>query len=45
MNTCVLLHFEYKMTSQSLSNFCMELRAAGRKFDNDCDVIFVLKMW
>ena len=27
MNTYVLLHFEHKMTSQSLSKFCIELRA------------------
>ena len=31
-----------KMTSQPLSNFCIELQAAGFvKFDNDCDVIFM----
>ena len=31
-----------KMTSQSLSNFFMELRAAGSvKFDNDCYLILL----
>ena len=29
MKTCVLLHFVQKMTSQSLSNSFIELRAAG----------------
>ena len=29
MKTYVLLHFEHNMTSQSLSNFCIKLRAAG----------------
>ena len=30
------------MTSQSLPNFCIELRAVGSvKFDNDCDVILL----
>ena len=29
MNTYVRLHFEHKMMSQSLLNFCMELQAAG----------------
>ena len=34
-----------KITSQSFSNFCIELRAAGGSsvtFDNDCDVIFMV---
>ena len=32
-----------KITSQSLSNFSIELRAAV-KFDSDCDIIFMFKM-
>ena len=35
MKTFVLLHFEHKMTSHSLSNFCIELLAAGEKL---CEV-------
>ena len=37
MNTYVLLHLEHKMTSQSSSDFCIELEAAGeynKEFSN-----------
>ena len=33
MKTYVILHLEHKITSQSLSNFCIELRAAGKGFN------------
>ena len=41
MKIYVLFHFDIKMTLQSLSEFCTELRATGEyvKFDSDCDVI------
>ena len=47
MTIYVLLHFEQKVTSQSLPNFCTELRATASssvKFDSDYDIIFVFKM-
>ena len=42
MKTYVLLHFDIKMTLQSLSNFTE--RSFIQKFDNDCDVIFMFQM-
>ena len=42
MSAYVLLYFEHKMTSQSLSNFVA--RSSIQKFDDDCDVIFMFKM-
>ena len=36
---------DIKMTSQSLSSFCIELQASGFvKFDNDSDVILMFEM-
>ena len=43
-----ILHYilNIKMTSQSLPNFCIELRAVGSvKFDNDCDVILLFNIF
>ena len=38
-----LLHFGHKHDMTIIVKLCIELRAA-KKFDNDCDIIFMFKM-